>query len=358
MKNKNGSSIRIIHIFTDTKFSKLFFNFLLRNKVHCNRDYLFHYRCDSKTSESYNLRHCFSQNFISVVPNLKLLYLLFKLEKILIHCLASPYLLIYLIIFPKLAKKSYWVIFGKDLYYYRMLSQRKVYHVIYELIRKFAIKKIAHIITYNEGDYKLAKKWYKSNAKLHKSFMYPSNLYTKLEPFNQKKSDPLRLLVGNSADPSNNHLAIFDMLSPYKAENIELITPLSYGDKKYAKKITSTGKSIFGDKFKPIETLLPYEEYLQTLSKIDIGIFAHKRQQAMGNITTLIEEKKKVYLYPSVTTWKLLSKLGLSIYDIDKFKLEPLKIPEAKKNIDLIKSTFTEKKLVDQWQQISGEMYP
>jgi hypothetical protein len=35
---------------------------------------------------------------------------------------------------------------------------------------------------------------------------------------------------------------------------------------------------------------MPFDEYLNLLAKVDIVIFKHKRQQAMGNITTLLGE--------------------------------------------------------------------
>lgn len=41
---------------------------------------------------------------------------------------------------------------------------------------------------------------------------------------------------------------------------------------------------------------MPFEEYLGLLAKIDIAILNHKRQQAMGNITTLLGLGKKYIL--------------------------------------------------------------
>jgi len=47
---------------------------------------------------------------------------------------------------------------------------------------------------------------------------------------------------------------------------------------------------IFREKFKPLVDFIPFDEYLNLLAKVDIAIFNHKRQQTMGNITTLLGE--------------------------------------------------------------------
>ena len=41
---------------------------------------------------------------------------------------------------------------------------------------------------------------------------------------------------------------------------------------------------------------LPLSDYLKILGKIDIAIFNHERQQAVGNITSLLGLGKKVYI--------------------------------------------------------------
>ena len=46
----------------------------------------------------------------------------------------------------------------------------------------------------------------------------------------------------------------------------------------------------FWRKFKPLVDFMPFDEYLNLLAKVDIAIFNHKRQQAMGNTTILLGE--------------------------------------------------------------------
>lgn len=347
--------LNILHIFNDPKFSKGFFEFLIKHNENLDNHFLFHYRCTKSTYSSFGMRSLFAANFFSPFANIRLLKPLFQAEKIIIHCLASPILIFYLFLFPSLAHKSYWVIWGKDLYFYRVLSEKRFYHSIYEFFRRKVIKEIRHIVTYNDGDYKLAKEWYGTSATQHRCFMYPSNLYNNVQPPTPKNSKIISILVGNSADPSNNHLEAFSVLEKFKDENIQIIAPLSYGNKKYANEVIKAGHRIFGDKFKPYLEMIPYAEYLELLGRVEIGIFAHRRQQAMGNITTLLGMGKKVYIRDDITTWDLLKNLGIKaykFYDIDLVKPDESIFQQ---NREIVKSIFSEENLLAQWNQIASD---
>ncbi len=345
----------ILHIFNDPKFSKIFFEFLLRNNVNLDNHFLFHYRCKKSTCNNFGMSAIFAPHFFSPIPNLLMLKPLFQSDKIIIHSLASPFLLFYLYLFPKLAHKCYWTIWGKDLYFYHTLPKKYFYHRIYEYFRKQVIKNIGHIITFSPGDYELSKKWYNSNAKWHKSFMYPSNLFVEIGT-SEKCSESIVILAGNSADPSNNHQEIFKLLEKYKQNDIEIICPLSYGDMKYADKIIHIGNKIFGEKFKPITELLPFENYLEILKTIDIGIFAHNRQQATGNIVSLLGMGKKVYIRDDITTWDLFNSLGVEIFKLGEININQLDHKTKTKNQAIIKNIFSADSLLKQWNEIENDI--
>jgi hypothetical protein len=44
----------------------------------------------------------------------------------------------------------------------------------------------------------------------------------------------LSILLGNSADPSNNHVEALERLLPYRDQDIKIYAPLSYGDQRPA----------------------------------------------------------------------------------------------------------------------------
>lgn len=112
----------------------------------------------------------------------------------------------------------------------------------------------------------------------------------------QVEKDYIAIQVGHSATFTNKHIQIFHLLSKFKDESIKVYVPLSYGNKNYAQRVIKEGKKIFGEKLIALTEYLCEDEYDQFLKHMDIGIFAMNRQQAMGNIQTLLYFGKKIYL--------------------------------------------------------------
>src|SRR5690606_29664970 len=151
---------------------------------------------------------------------------------------------------PWLLKKCYWVIWGGDLYAYK-LSSRNIKWYIKEFFRRPVIKHMGHIVCYTKGELLLARKWYATKAKYIKCFCYTSNLFIPNKPI-EKNSSSINILVGNSADPTNNHIEVLEYLKQFKIQNINIYTPLTYGNKIYAKSVINKGIEIFGDKYYPL----------------------------------------------------------------------------------------------------------
>ncbi|MCX7544500.1 TDP-N-acetylfucosamine:lipid II N-acetylfucosaminyltransferase [Marinicella gelatinilytica] len=346
---------KILHIFNfEEKFSKPFFQFLQDNDFDLKQHQLFHYGKYNPEYKKFDMKFTFAR-YYSVIKHIRLLSDMFKSKQIIVHSLASPWLLLYLFLFPSLTKKVYWVIWGKDLYFFKLLKKKHFYHHIYEYFRKKVFKNIKHIVTYVKGDYELANRWYGTNAKYHECLMYPSNLYKNHPTIQDVKGQSITIQIGNSADPSNNHDEIFRKLEPFKEEDIQIIAPLSYGNKEYAEKVMQRGKLIFGDKFTPLTCFISFNQYLKILNKIDIAIFAHDRQQAMGNIITLLGMGKYVYLKNNVSSYKLFADIGIKVYDFySEFTFE---LKEDLKNSNPIKVAeyFSFFKLKKQWSLIFYE---
>lgn len=278
-----------------------------------------------------------------------------RAEKIILHGLFEPYLVRFLAMQPWLLKKIYWVIWGGDLY---LKKNDYVAELNFdwrwkknELWRHFVIKRIGHFITHIKGDYELAQQWYGAKGQWHECFMYPSNLYKDYEvPL--KQGDTINILVGNSADPTNNHAEIFEKLMPYKDRDIQIFCPLSYGKADYAERMAKLGKELFGNKFTPFLDFIPFEKYLKLLGQIDIAVFAHKRQQAMGNTITLLGLGKKVYMRSDVTPWALFSEIKVNVFDVAQMDINQLGSDEAERNKAIIAGYFSEKKLIEQFSEI------
>jgi len=342
---------RILHIFNDQKkFSKDFFDFLLKHHFDLSIHSLFHYGKDDPYYARFGMPYLFSSYF-SVWKHLKLLKMMFGNEKIIVHSLASPWLLLYLSLFPGLGQKVHWAIWGKDLYYYRLLEKKHLHHHIYEFFRKKVFKNIGNTLVYVKGDYELAQQWYGVKGKNYDCFMYPSNLHKEID-INPREHTTINIQIGNSAERSNNHFDVFEMLLPYREENIRIYAPLSYGDRTYANEVIKKGKALFGKKFIPLTEFIPYSEYLDYLGTIDIVIFGHKRQQALGNSIILLGLGKKVYMRNDITTWEFFHDISVKVYNIEKFNLNLLDESIKKSNKENIKAYFSEERLVSQLKRL------
>lgn len=349
-------SKKILHIMSNDKFAVPFIDFIENNQIGGKHIYLYF---GSLSNNDFPIPDLHNVDILNNEDRKakKIKYLLkyfYTADKIIIHGLFNPLLVKLLYFQPWLLKKCYWVMWGGDLYYHELARESKEYELL-EKWRKRVIGNMRGLITYVKGDYRLAQKWYGATGEYYECFMYPSNLYKEydLEP---KEHKTINIQVGNSADPTNNHLDVFGKLKRYANDDIRVIVPLSYGNQEYAKKIIVKGQEIFGDKFEPLTKFLPFEKYLDLLAEIDIAIFNHNRQQAMGNTITLLGLGKKVYMRSDTTPWSLFTDLDVKVYNVDDIVLDKLPIDVKSNNKRLIKNYFSERTLLSQLQLIYGEI--
>lgn len=346
-----------LHIFknTNAKFSDPYIEFI-NDHFDSNKHQfiLMGKKNNFQNHPSKNVRDHLGNSLISLVLINRYMY---KSKQIFLHGLFIPHIILLLFIQPWLIKKSYWLIWGEDLYYHKN-RKNGIKSSIYELVRKIVIRHLDGLVTHIKGDYELAKSWYGATGKYCYSFMYPSNLFNDYNLSKVEKDKPMFIQVGNSASASNEHIEVFEKLAKYKNEDIKIICPLSYGDAEYRRKVIRNGSRIFGEKFHAITEFMPFEEYLGLLGKIDIAIFNHKRQQAMGNITTLLGLGKKVYIRDDITTWDFCIQHGLKVYnsknDFENL-FEVIPIIEKTNNVERIMTQFSLNKLKADWSTIFKE---
>ena len=278
-----------------------------------------------------------------------------KADKIILHGILNKEMWLILFFQPWVLKKSFWLVWGGDLYYFVNNSKNFKSYLFEKIVIHSVIKKIGYIVTPVKGDYELSKKRYDAQGKWINCLWYLSNIYHKSSHdkiTNKKNSSNINILVGNSAHETNNHAELFDTLRPFRNKNIIIYCPLSYGPHEYRSKIIDLGEKNFGGKFIPIIEFMAFDEYQKFLKKIDIVLYNHRRQQALGNTISLLYMGKKVYMRKDVTQWNLYSNLGIKIYNKDFFNLTKIPNSIAQKNIALVKKYFNEEKLIEQWKYI------
>ncbi len=134
---------------------------------------------------------------------------------------------------------------------------------------------------------------------------------------NDLKVNNNNILLGNSASPTNNHIEAIDLLKNINLQNRKIITPLSYGNMKYASKIIKYGEENLSNNFHYLKDFMPLQEYNKTIQSCGIVIMNHYRQQAVGNILANLWMGAKVFLDKRNTFYHYLKRIGCYVYLID-----------------------------------------
>lgn len=314
----------IIHFITGGDiYSYNYINYVKRNFdvsqnkffVYKNKNYNENYTTDYPNLEYYNKEIQFS------IKKYKEIH---KANKIVLHQLNIPLVVLFWVIFyPFIYNKLMWVIWGADLYdYYEKKVRLKDYLI--EYLRSYFIRRVKYISCYIEGDYYLCRKIYGSKAKYFKS-CYPKTIDEKIISYahdNQIENQDTTILIGNSADKRNNHIDILNKLQRFKDENVRLLLILSYGGTKdYVEKVKNHALNLFGSKAVCILDYMSFETYAELLTKTNICIFGHKRQQGLGTINLMLAMKKKVFLNSFITPFVYFNNIGIKIYETDKIDI-------------------------------------
>jgi dTDP-N-acetylfucosamine:lipid II N-acetylfucosaminyltransferase len=293
----------------------------------------------------YGLTKDHDVKFFHTDPDFKkLVPLLKQAEKIILHGLWRDKINQILLDNPLFLLKSYWVMWGGD--FYSPDTKNKEHHQ--------TIGSLGFLVSYSQGDIDLVRRWYNAKGKAIKCFAYTSNLYRPSNIIN-KEEPQKNVLVGNSGAENNNHITLLKRLSKFKSELNSIIVPLSYAsssDKEYAKEVIKYGQLTYGEKFQPLVEFLPFDKYLELLKKIDIALFDHNRQQAMGTIVTLLGLGCKVFMKSSVTTWDTIGSHGIKLFDIDNLESDFTCSIDVGHNITKLAEHFSEQALVNQWNSV------
>jgi dTDP-N-acetylfucosamine:lipid II N-acetylfucosaminyltransferase len=352
----------LVHIFNDDLFYADKFISLLENELSENFEHLYYFTCEGKNLRPTTLKKnlvILTSPFYQISTYFNFLKNLWIADKVIFHGLrVTKVILPMLTLIPSLRKRSYWVIWGSDLYFYELRKQSLVYY-LYFLYRAFFIRLIPNIISFIKGDYELAIKWYHSKAEYHQAFyQFPVDFEMLALQGKLSKNGSLKnILLGNSASPSNEHMEVLSWLKELNTyDSINVICPLSYGNEDYKNQLSDFGKKILGDRFKPLFELLSPSEYAGLLSTIDIAIMNYREQAGAGTIIPLLYLGKTVCIRKSTTPYKLLTNLGVKVFDtvelLNAHKLPELSPNEAMKNREIIYRQFSNNSFIELWRKI------
>lgn len=283
----------------------------------------------------YGLRKSHTVEFLHTDADFDVLSEYFDVsDKIILHGLWRDKVNALLCSNQKWMDKTYWVMWGGDFYHPEKYNNAHIQ----------VIKKARWLVTHVAGDVQFVRENYGATGEHISCLMYPSNIYHECPHVTDVHSS-INVLVGNSASSTNNHIDIFMKLFQFNSENINIFCPLSYGDKKYADFVAAEGIRIFGDKFFPVFDFVSKDQYLDFLNKMDLAIFNHRRQQAMGNMIALLGMGKVVYMRSDVSTWSMFQQYGIKVFDFNELLIDENRVC-IDSNIEVVKRVFSEDNLV------------
>jgi len=179
------------------------------------------------------------------------------------------------------------------------------------------LSKIKYFSILHKEDYNLfiEKGIIIKNTKYLKFTYYPIEFI--FEENKDLKVNDNNILLGNSASSTNNHIEAIDLLKNINLQHRKIITPLSYGNMKYASKIIKYGEEKLSNNFHYLKDFMPLQEYNKTIQSCGIVIMNHYRQQAVGNILASMWMGAKVFLDNRNTFYHYLKRIGCYVYLID-----------------------------------------
>lgn len=331
-----------VHIMFNDKFNKPLVEFL--NKYFDMDDNLFIFH-DGYSKSLFPLPKYSNVIKLNYIADMKLHK---NVRKIFLHGLFVPGTIDWLYEHKEILKKSYWFIWGGDLY------------DIEENDKSMYIKKnVKAYIGSLEKDAEYARKKYVSDA-IFLPIDIPSPLSLEMLDNAQKtkiKNEYTVIQINHSACRST--LEILDKLSKFKDKPVKIKTVLSYADIIYNDEIIKKGKEIFGDKFIPQMDYLQPQDHSKYLADTDILIMNQQRQQGGRNINAMLYFGGKVYLRSDVSTWNYyMNEQGFKLFDtlnLDNETFESfieMNQEDKDNNKKLAYDLHSDKNIVPYWEKI------
>jgi dTDP-N-acetylfucosamine:lipid II N-acetylfucosaminyltransferase len=210
---------------------------------------------------------------------------------------------------------------------------------------------IKNVLTWMGEEYKFAIKNLSVSAG-HKFFFYENQLpYSQLDALvnNAKASQKLCLILGNSGSPANNHLDAVQFLEDNRID-VDLLVPISYGDKRYISFLKKRLKFKYG-KIEFVDRYMAFEDYLNFLAASDGLIMNTVRPQGYGNILMMMYIGKPVFFNPKNISLPDLDSAGLKWRPIESLKsMNNIKVEVPNK--DAVTNLLSHERLLKEYNRL------
>lgn len=197
--------------------------------------------------------------------------------------------------------------------YFKQCFQKLRSKLSDDYICYFLDKNIDYVVCNSDDEYKLFRKYVRfSNCKERLNYHYYP-IEDTLGSLIDARTHGTSIILGNSADPSNNHEHILSLINGVSRIDRNIYVPLNYsGNDDYVKiikeKCARIPNTIVLNKF------LPLEEYHNLLADCSTFIYAHYRAEAWGNILVALFLGGKVYVSEKSIIPAYLKSMGFKYF--------------------------------------------
>lgn len=182
-------------------------------------------------------------------------------------------------------------------------------------------------IAINDVDYALLTTYYPDAKKINRVgfFYYPIDSVLGIE-LKESVCKGNRIIVGNSASPTGNHMEVLEELNK-KCANCEVIVPVSYGDNNYRDLIIAKAKRFTNLNLSFLIDYMSLKDYNKVLLGCGNYIYGNLRQEAVGNINVGIYLGAKIFLDRKNPLFKLYNNMGIKVFSLDEIDNEIINTP-------------------------------